>query len=193
MLQAVGDFLQTLLGIGLDAGDMNALQMALRTVIIYAASLALVRLGSSRFLGESTAFDVVIGIMLGSIMSRAINSSAPLVPTLAAGATLVGMHRLLAYVSFHTDWFGSLVKGKPILLIEDGQVKSEGVQRENLSTQDLNEALRLQGQVTDPEKVRLAYRERNGRISVITKSSEPRVIIVPVEEGVQTVRIELDS
>lgn len=193
MLQAVGDILQALLGIGLEVDEVNALQMALRTIVIYSASVALVRLGSSRFLSESTAFDVVIGIMLGSIMSRAINSSAPLVPTLAAGATLVAMHRLLAYISFHTDWFGNLVKGNPILLIENGEIRPEGVRRENLSRQDMNEALRLQGQVTDLQKVRLAYRERNGRISVITQPSEPRVVIVPVEEGVQTVRIELNG
>lgn len=57
----------------------------------------------------------------------------------------------------------------------------------------LQMALRLQGQVTDLQKVQLAYRERNGRISVITQPSEPQVVIVPVEEGVQTVRIELNG
>jgi hypothetical protein len=43
--------------------------------------------------------------MLGSIMSRAINGSAPLVPTLLAGAVLLGLHWLFALLAVHTSWF----------------------------------------------------------------------------------------
>jgi len=39
--------------------------------------------------------------------------------------------------------------------------------------------------------VKLAYLERNGGISVIPRKPEPRVLEVAVEEGVQTVRIEV--
>jgi hypothetical protein len=49
-LQAFGEQIRALLGLGLDVGDVGALQMALRTIIIYAFSLLLVRLGSKRFL-----------------------------------------------------------------------------------------------------------------------------------------------
>jgi len=54
-------------------GDVNSLQMGLRTLVIYAATLTLVRLASQRFLNKVSAFDVVVAIMLGSIMSRGIN------------------------------------------------------------------------------------------------------------------------
>ena len=50
--------------------------MALRTVIVYAITLLIVRAGNKRFIGESTAFDVILGIMLGSIMSRAAETQA---------------------------------------------------------------------------------------------------------------------
>jgi hypothetical protein len=36
-------------------------------------------------MSKATAFDVIAAIMLGSIMSRAINGSAPFLPTLVAG------------------------------------------------------------------------------------------------------------
>jgi uncharacterized membrane protein YcaP (DUF421 family) len=35
-------------------------------------------------MGEATAFDVILGIMVGSIVSQAITGNAPLVPALAA-------------------------------------------------------------------------------------------------------------
>ena len=73
MLQAILDQFQTLLGLQRDVANVGALQMALRTIIIYAFTLAIVRLGSKRFLGQASAFDSIIGIMIGSVMSHAIS------------------------------------------------------------------------------------------------------------------------
>ncbi len=191
MLQSLMDSIQTFLGYQRDIGDVNALQMALRTLLIYVVTVVLIRLGSKRFLSEATAFDVIVGIMLGSVMSRAINGSAPLFPTLAAGGVFIGLHWSLAALASRTARFGSLVKGNPILLIKDGKLQQEGMRRAGLSSHDLEQALRLQAQATDAAKVKLAYLERNGNISVIPHKSEPRVLDVSVADGVQTIRIEV--
>ncbi len=183
---AVGDAL----GYNLDVADVNALQMALRTAVVYAATLVLIRLGSKRFLGQASPFDIVVAIMLGSVMSRAINGSAPLVPTVAAGAAFVAVHWLLSAAS-RTSRLGGLVKGNPVLLIEDGEVKQQEMRRTGLSGRDLEQALRLNGQTTEPADVRLAYLERNGDVSVIRRASEPHIVDVSVADGVQTVRLKL--
>jgi uncharacterized membrane protein YcaP (DUF421 family) len=111
MLQAIWQQFQIFLGLELDVTNVNALQMALRTIIIYGFTLAILRLGSKRFLGQASAFDTIVAIMLGSIMSRAINGSAPFFPTLIVGIVLIGMHWLIAVLAFHIDWFGPLVRG----------------------------------------------------------------------------------
>ena len=180
---------EDVLGLGLEIADVGVLQMALRTVLIYSATLAIVRVGSKRFLSQATAFDAIVAIMLGSIMSRAINGSAPLLPTIAAGIILVGLHWLIAAIAYSSDWFGFLVKGEPVLLIKDGRLNEKGLRGSSISHRDLEEALRIESHVTEPEKVQLAYLERNGGISVIPHKPEPRVIDVSVEDGVQTVRI----
>jgi uncharacterized membrane protein YcaP (DUF421 family) len=192
MLQAVWEQFQTLLGLGRDVGDVSAFQMALRTIIIYVCSLAIIRIGSKRFLSQASAFDVIVGIMLGSVMSRAINGSAPFFPTVLGGAVLVGMHWLLAALAYHIKWFGPFVKGNPVLLIKDGHVQQQGMRQAGLSDHDLKQALRMQNNHTDPANIRLAYLERNGNISVIPFKAEPRVLHVSVADGVQTVRIELE-
>ena len=192
MLQAIADQIQTFLGYDRDVGDVNAIQMALRTVLIYAGTLLLIRLGSKRFLSQATAFDVIVGIMLGSVMSRAINGSAPLVPTVLAGAAFVGLHWLLSVLAFRVSWFGPIVKGKPVLLIKDGEIQRQGMRETGMSEHDLTQALRLQARQTDPSKVELAYLERGGSISVVPRRDEPRIIDVSIADGVQTVRIEID-
>jgi uncharacterized membrane protein YcaP (DUF421 family) len=190
MGQTVWDAIRDVLGYELDVQDVNGLQMGLRTAIVYLATLALIRIGSTRFLGQASAFDVVVAIMLGSVMSRAINGSAPLVPTVVAGAVFIGLHWVLSTVA-RTSRFGSIVKGNPVLLIKDGEVQQDGTRRAGISGRDLEEALRLNGQTTEPSKVKLAYLERNGNVSVIQRPSEPRILEVSVADGVQTVRVQL--
>jgi len=180
------------LGLSHDINDLSYVQSALRTIVVYGLTLAIVRLGSKRFLSKATAFDVIVGIMLGSVMSRAITGSTPFYPTLIAGATLVGMHWLIAALAFRFDWFGTLVKGKSVLLIENGEIQRDGMRQAGLSDHDLKQALRMQNDHTDPAKIRLAYLERSGSISVIPFKNEPRVVDVEVKDGVQSVRIELD-
>jgi len=191
MLHAVSEQFQTLLGLGRDVANVGALQMALRTIVIYAFTLAIVRLGSKRFLGRASAFDTIVGIMIGSVMSRAINGSAPFVPTLVAGVIFIAMHWLLAVLSFHVDWFGPLVKGNAVLLIKDGQVHEKAMRQAGITKHDLSEALRRQNKESDLATINLAYLERNGGISIIPFKHQPRVVEVSVEDGVQTVRIEL--
>jgi uncharacterized membrane protein YcaP (DUF421 family) len=187
----LSDPVRPLLGLERDVADVNAAQMAARTVVVYAVTLVVVRLGSKRLLSKATAFDYIVGIMLGSIMSRAINGSAPFFPTLVAGALLLGIHWLFALLAFKTNWFGSIVKGERVLLIKDGEVQPEGVRQSLITDEDLEQALRLQTKQTDPSKVRLAHLERNGQISIVPYPREPKVFNVSVEAGVQTVRIEL--
>lgn len=175
-----------------DAVDVrDILGAALRALIIYVVTLALLRFVSKRIMSKASAFDVVVAIMLGSVMSRAINGSAALLLTVVAGAVLVGIHGLFSVLAYRTRWFGRIVKGEPVLLIKDGQVEPGAMQRAGLSAGDLAEALRLHGHLPDPAKIQLAFLERDGRISIIPRKLTPRVIEVSNDNGVPLVRIEL--
>ena len=192
MLETLWEQLQTLVGTGSEGTDLNAVQAVLRTVLVYSFTLAIVRLGSKRFLSQATAFDTVVGIMLGSVMSRAIDGSASLFLTMIAGTSLVGVHWLIAALALKFDSFGTLVKGNAIQLIKDGKIEEKGMRSARLSENDLKQALRMQNDHTDPAKIQAAYLERSGEISVTPLRQEPRVFDVAVRDGVQTVRVELD-
>jgi uncharacterized membrane protein YcaP (DUF421 family) len=172
-------------------GD-DALATTVRTVVVYAFALAAVRIGKKRFLSQASAFDVIVAIMLGSIMSRAVEGSASFGPTLLSGAVLVGTHWLLAALSSRLDSFGPLVKGRATMLVRDGRVDHEALRESGVSEQDLEQAIRLKIGETEPSHVRLACLERNGSISVIRAEREPIVLDIRVEDGIQTVRVSLE-
>ena len=71
------------LGLGQEAKEMTVAQMALRAAVVYVVTVAFVRLAKKRFMGRATAFDVILGILLGSIVSRAVTGNAPFGPALA--------------------------------------------------------------------------------------------------------------
>ena len=169
MGEAIWTQLQSLLELTSDPPGPDAVSMALRTVIVYAFTLAIVRLGSRRLLSKPSAFDVIVAIMVGSIMSRAINGSAPFLPTLFAGVVLLFMHWAFAALALRAHWISALMKGKRIALVRDGKVLHEGMRRANLTDDDLAEALRLQVHDDDPSRVAAAYMERSGDISVIPR------------------------
>jgi uncharacterized membrane protein YcaP (DUF421 family) len=177
--------------LGLDPEVLTVWQIGLRALIIYVASVILVRLGDKRFLGKNAAFDVIFGIILGSVLSRAIIQSMAFLGTLAAGGFLVGLHWLFAVLAFYWDGFGRLIKGEAHTLVEDGEIRWQAMRRDHISRKDLLAALHINGKVSDPSEVRLARVERSGDISVIPAAKSVRVVDVRVEPGVQTVRIEI--
>ena len=144
--------------------------MSFRAVGVFFAALAIMRIGSHRVFGKNTAFDIVLGIIYGSILSRAITGNSPFWPTLAAALTLVMLHKLLAMLAFNSkSGFGNLIKGKPQELVKDGEVQWDVMRDNSVTENDLKEALRNSGHKPDIESIQSACLERNGDISIIYK------------------------
>ena len=184
------ELVRTALGIGLESKDINVAQMALRAAVIYVTTVLMVRLGKKRFMGRSTAFDVILGIMLGSIVSRAITGNAPFLPALAASAVLLGMHSLFSWIAMDWHWFGGLVKGHSEVLVRDGEIDGREMRKAHMSEKDLWEDLRGKSisQIGEVAEGRL---ERSGNLSVIKAKTGPKIVDIRVADGVQTVRLEL--
>jgi uncharacterized membrane protein YcaP (DUF421 family) len=161
--------LKELLGIGLEPKDLSIVQVGIRAVVVFLYCIFLVRISDKRFLSRKSALDAVLGFICASMMARGINGSAPFVPTLAAGLILVMLHRGLAHMGRRWHPFGEMVKGSADLVIQEGGIVSANLTKNNFSEDDMLEDLRLSG-VSAPDQVRLAYIERNGKISVVKKS-----------------------
>ena len=182
--------LEQIIGLSEEAMQLDVGEMALRAAIIYLVTLIIIRLGKKRFMGSGTAFDMIIGIMLGSMASRALTGNSPLIPTMVGAAVLVFMHWLFSGIALRSHGFGTFVKGHSRTLVRDGKVDEDEMRRTHITSNDLEEDLRSQG-VSDTGEVAEARLERSGKVSVVKRRSEPKVVEVQVAPGVQTVRIEL--
>jgi uncharacterized membrane protein YcaP (DUF421 family) len=168
-MNAFWNSFEALLGLGVDPKDLTFTQISLRGIIVFLVTLATVRLGHKRSLSRKTPFDAVLLVILASVLSRAINGSAAFFATLGGGVVLVLLHRLFAYLAFYSHGLGILVKGKPDVIMRDGQCDFRTMRRNHVSTHDLEEDMRLSAHTDDVSTIRLARIERSGDISFIKK------------------------
>jgi uncharacterized membrane protein YcaP (DUF421 family) len=152
--------------IGTDADTLLWWQMSIRTVLVFGYTLLLLRIGSQRALGRNASFDIVLSVILGSVMSRALTGNSSFFPTLLAATILVALHWLVASIVVRYPACGSFFKGARAVLIRDGQIQVDVLRRSRITENDLLEALRFNG-LEDPRNVKLATLERNGDVSVV--------------------------
>jgi uncharacterized membrane protein YcaP (DUF421 family) len=195
MLHDVGNWLTYIFGGDFPPDPLLLHQAAARGVLIYLIGLVIVRIGKSRLIGRITALDVILGFILGSLLSRGMTGHASISGTSAACAAIVAAHWLLTLLACHWHGFGTLLKGNAYVIVEDGKALRKNMSRSHISEHDLEEELRLGGLsgMDALDQVQCAYKERNGQLSILKKRKPPRVLEVAVQGGVQTIRLEVQS
>ncbi|MDP9104260.1 MAG: DUF421 domain-containing protein [Pseudomonadota bacterium] len=159
------DALHTLIG---PHDGATFLLFSVRTVIVLAFGIACVRIAGRTTFSQLSPLDIVVAIVVGSTLSRAITGSVPFLPALGSNLLLVLLHRGLAWLGVRWRPLGLLVKGRVAVIVRDGVADTAELRRHRISNDDLHEALRLGGAATLSE-VRLAMLEDGGKISVIKR------------------------
>jgi uncharacterized membrane protein YcaP (DUF421 family) len=141
-------------------------QCAARAIVVYLLGIALLRVGKSRIISRVTTVDVLLGFILGSLLSRGITGHASMSGTAISSAAIVAAHFAVTYATLRGGFWETLIKGHSRVLVENGQLVDDNLRKSNLSQEDLLEELRLNG-VDSLDKVKSARKERNGQVSVI--------------------------
>jgi uncharacterized membrane protein YcaP (DUF421 family) len=170
-MNALQNFSLTLLGPDGKASELTLVHISLRSLIIFIIGLALVRIGDRRSLSEKTAFDAIFIVLIGSMLSRAINGTAPFFTTIAAGIVLMVIHRACAFGACKSHAFGKLLKGEPVTLVRNGKIDHAEMRRSLVSEHDLEEDLRLDAKTEDISTIASARLERSGDISFIKQEN----------------------
>lgn len=143
-------------------------QVAARAAIVYLIGLIAIRVGKGRGIGRLTLLDILLGFMIGPLLSPAIVGEAPLSSATIGCVVLVAMYSLVTYLAYRSPPLGRLIKGQARVVIENGKLNRDNMRRSHISESDLHEELRLRG-IDDIHRVKRAYVERSGAISVISE------------------------
>ncbi len=155
--------------------NVTLLEIALRTSLIYFVVLLGMRLAGKREVGQMTPFDLVLLLLISNSVQNAMTGpDTSVTGGLTAAATLLGLNTLVTLLVRRSRKLRKLVEGSPTLLVHDGKIQPQNMQKEKLTSDELFQALREHGIATVAE-VQLAVLEIDGSISVLKKDEMPSV------------------
>jgi uncharacterized membrane protein YcaP (DUF421 family) len=146
--------------------NVTLAQECARAGLIFFYGLFLLRLSGRRTFADWSALDIILSIIIGSSLSRALTGSAPLPGTLAAAAVLTALHVAIGYLVAWSKALSRVVEGGPVELGSQGRVDHRARRRMMISECDLHEALRAKG-LEDAAGTRRIVLEPSGAISIL--------------------------
>jgi len=155
-----------------EGDQLTALQMAVRSLVMFLIAIALLRLGGMRIYGKKSALDNVIIIMMGSVLARGIVGASPFWSTVSAAAVMIFLHKIICWLSLKNKFISRLFKGYRVKLYDKGNILWRNMARTTISEDDLMESAHLETKKTTLDDIETAFLETNGRISFIKKNGE---------------------
>lgn len=151
---------------------MELLEIAGRSLVVYAAVLVGMRLGGRRELGQLTPFDVVVVLLVANAVQNAmVGPDTTLQGGLVSAATLLLANAAVARLRIGSPRLRELVEGVPLVLIQHGEWVTRNLRHEDLTEDEVMAAVREHGDIGDVHDVALAVLEDDGSISVVAATA----------------------
>ncbi|HVY09852.1 MAG TPA: YetF domain-containing protein [Mycobacteriales bacterium] len=147
------------------------MDIAIRAIVLYLFVIVVMRAVGRRELTSLTAIDLVLLIVMGDAIQQGLTQDDYSVTgSVIVISTFAVLQVLTAYLGYRFKFMRGLLEGRPVVLIDDGELVTRNLRRQRLTPDDVAEEMRLQ-QIMSFSDVRWAILEANGRISFIERSS----------------------
>ena len=119
------------------------LASVLHTVIIYAVVIFAMRLMGKRQLGELQPSELVTTFMISNVASICIDEpDLPLLSSLVPILLIAALEILNSTAAYYLPGYAALLFGRPVTVIQDGQIRQDALRHLRMTPGDLMEALR---------------------------------------------------
>ena len=147
--------------------DVNELvYTALRASFVYVFLLIVVRLLGKREIGNTSAFDLIVALILGEVVDEIIYGDVTILQGVIAIMVTALWHLVNSWASFRSKVIDRLTSAPPTVMVKNGEIQRKNLARERLNEDELFSELRMMG-VEDVKEVKQATLEPNGKLSVI--------------------------
>jgi uncharacterized membrane protein YcaP (DUF421 family) len=159
----------------------------IRTVIIFIATLFVMRLMGKRQIGEMQPYELVITLIIADLACIPMaDNSIPLLYGLIAIFTVYLLHQIICILDLNFPWTKSVVSGIPSIVLNKNGIDDTQLKKNNLDVSDLIESLRVEGYFA-LDAVEYALYESEGTFSALPKSNyqelQTSLPIVLIDEG----------
>ena len=159
----------------------------LRTIILYSLLIVTVRLMGKRQIGQMEPSEFVVTMLLANLAAVPMQDNGiPLLTGIIPMATVLGAELVLSVLALKSIRLRKLLCGKPVILVENGNICKRNLDRTRIHLDELTEHLRQRG-VLDLSTVKYVILETNGQVSTFLHAEcEPasaRDAGIPVTEN----------
>lgn len=131
-------------------------EVALRSLYTFVLVFIFLKITGRRGVRQMSLFEVLIILTLGSAAGDvAFYDDVPLLPVLVVFITLALLYRGIMWLMGHSEKLEDLTEGKPIVVVEEGQLAWEKLHAENMTEFEFFMELRVNS-VEQLGRVRLA-------------------------------------
>jgi len=142
-------------------------EFVFRAIIVYGFLLILLRLTGKRQIGQMSPFDLVLLLVLSNAVQNSMNGGDNTVlGGMILAATLVAFNAVLGIVTYRSKTAEKWIEGEPEVLIFNGKLVKKNLEKEGLTMDELEGAMRVAG-CEKLKEVQLAMMELNGQISIV--------------------------
>lgn len=144
------------------------LDVTLRSLAVYLFMVFAIRVFGKNQLSQLNAGDVILLLLISNAVQNAmVGQNTSLEGGLVAALVLFVANFILKKFMFKNQYIRHLIQDEPEILIKDGIVDLQKMKQQEISVEELEEAIREHG-VEKAEDVKLAILEVDGNISVIS-------------------------
>ena len=149
------------------------LMTALRGLGVYVVMLAVIRVLGKRTVGNFSAFDLLVALMLGEMVDEIVYGNVPIAQGLVAIGVVAGAQYANEWLSYWDHGLSAVLEGTPTLVVRNGVLDAKGMRAERMNAREVMAQLRVQG-IDDIRDVKQAMVENDGAVSVIKEDwAEP--------------------
>lgn len=146
-----------------------------RTVILYFAILISMRIMGKRQLGEMEISEFIVAALIADLAATPLQDiGIPLLNGLVPIIIMFCFEIIIAGLNMRSVKLRKLTYGRPEIIIRNGRIIREAMQKNRFTLDELMQELRAQG-LTDTAQVEYAVLETNGQLSIILKSGDQPV------------------
>jgi uncharacterized membrane protein YcaP (DUF421 family) len=146
------------------------LQIIGRSAAVYVFMVLAIRLFGKKELSQLSTTDLVFIVLISnSVQNAMVGADSSLPGGILAASVLFVMNYILKQFMYRSKKFKDIIEDKPVILVHDGHVDQQHLDREKITIDELEQAVREHG-VVDSKHVKLAVLEVDGSISVISES-----------------------
>lgn len=152
------------------------LRIIISSVCVYIFIVAAIRIFGKKELAQLSVIDLVFILLISnSVQNAMVGNDSSLVGGLIAAASLFVVNHLLKIIIFKFPHLGKLIQGEPIMLVYNGKLNMENIEKSKISVKELMEAIREHG-VSSIQDVDLAVLEVDGNISILSNEFSHKTV-----------------